>query len=138
MTRSDRGSFLLCRTSNPGSKDLQELVLADGRPLYQAVAQTAQDAWNTHNNVGLVVGATQPAALVAVRAICPDLPILLPGVGAQGGDLATAVQAGVDRHRRGLLVNVSRSVLYAANDRSYAHAARTEAIRTRDAINAVR
>ena len=138
LTRSDRGSFLLCRTSNPGSKDLQELVLADGRPLYQAVAQTAQDAWNTHNNVGLVVGATQPAALVAVRAICPDLPILLPGVGAQGGDLATAVQAGVDRHRRGLLVNVSRSVLYAANDRSYAHAARTEAIRTRDAINAVR
>ena len=86
----------------------------------------------------MVVGATQPAALVDVRAACPDLPILLPGVGAQGGDLKAAVNAGVDQHRRGLLVNVSRSVLYAANDHTFAHAARAEALRTRDAINAAR
>lgn len=138
VSRADRGSFLLCRTSNPGSKDLQELVLADGRPLYVAVAQTAQAQWNGNQNVGLVVGATQPAALVEVRAACPDMPILLPGVGAQGGDLATAVHAGVDRHKRGLLVNVSRSVLFAASDHSFANAARAEAQRTRDAINAVR
>ena len=138
LSRAERGSFLLCRTSNPGSTDLQELVLADGRPLYMAVAQLAQQQWNSNSNVGLVVGATQPAALIDVRATCPDLPILLPGVGAQGGDLATAVNAGVDRHGRGLLVNVSRSVLYAANDHSFADAARTEALRTRDAINAAR
>ena len=138
LARAERGSFLLCRTSNPGSTDLQELLLADGRPLYMAVAQLAQQHWNSNSNVGLVVGATQPAALIDVRAACPDLPILLPGVGAQGGDLTTAVCAGVDRHGRGLLVTVSRSVLYAAKDHTFAHAARAEALRTRDAINAAR
>jgi orotidine-5'-phosphate decarboxylase len=138
LTHPERGSFLLCRTSNPGSTDLQELVLADGRSLYLAVAQLAQQQWNGNDNVGLVVGATQPAALATVRAHCPDLPILLPGVGAQGGDLQTAVTAGIDRNGRGLLVNVSRSVLYAASDRTFAHAARTEALRMRDAINAAR
>ncbi|MFM2310475.1 MAG: hypothetical protein RLY87_2597, partial [Chloroflexota bacterium] len=138
LQKPERGSFLLCRTSNPGSTDLQELVLADGRPLYLAVAQLAQNQWNGNDNVGLVVGATQPEALATVRAHCPDLPILLPGVGAQGGDLQTAVAAGSDRHGRGLLVNVSRSVLYAATDHTFAHAARAEALRMRDAINAVR
>jgi orotidine-5'-phosphate decarboxylase len=138
LRHADRGGFLLCRTSNPGSRDLQELILADGRPLYLAVADLAANQWNTNHNVGLVVGATQPDALKAVRTICPKLPFLLPGIGAQGGDLVQALNAGLDAHRSGLLINVSRSVMYASTDTNYAQAARAEAIRTRDAINQVR
>jgi orotidine-5'-phosphate decarboxylase len=138
LRHADRGGFLLCRTSNPGSRDLQELILADGRPLYLAVADLAANQWNTNHNVGLVVGATQPDALKAVRNICPKLPFLLPGIGAQGGDLVQALNAGLDAHRSGLLINVSRSVMYASTDTNYAQAARAEAIRTRDAINQVR
>lgn len=138
LRHADRGGFLLCRTSNPGSRDLQELILADGRQLYIAVAELAAHHWNINQNVGLVVGATQPDALKAVRTICPELPFLLPGIGAQGGDLVQALSAGLDARRSGLLINVSRSVMYASSDINYAHAARTEAIRTRDAINAVR
>lgn len=138
LRHADRGGFLLCRTSNPGSRDLQELLLADGRPLYLAVAELAATQWNVNQNVGLVVGATQPEALKAVRTICPDIPFLLPGIGAQGGDLVQALTAGLDARRSGLLINASRSILYASNDANYAHAARAEAIRTRDAINQVR
>lgn len=138
LRHADRGAFLLCRTSNPGSRDLQELLLADGRPLYLAVAELAASQWNTNHNVGLVVGATQPKALAAVRTICPDLPFLLPGIGAQGGDLVQALTAGLDARRSGLLINASRSILYASNGTDYTNAARTEAIHTRDAINAVR
>lgn len=138
LSHADRGGFLLCRTSNPGSRDLQELILADGRPLYLAVAELAATQWNTNHNVGLVVGATQPEALKAVRTICPELPFLIPGIGAQGGDLAQALTAGLDARRSGLLINASRSVLYARSDATYAQAARAEAVRTRDAINALR
>lgn len=138
LSHADRGAFLLCRTSNPGSRDLQELILADGRPLYLAVADLAANHWNTNHNVGLVVGATQPDALRAVRDVCPQLPFLLPGIGAQGGDLTQALTAGLDAQRSGLLINVSRSVLYARNDATYAHAARDEALRMRNAINDIR
>lgn len=138
LARPDRGAFILCRTSNPGSRDLQELQLADGRPLYAAVATLAQHDWNKHRNVGLVVGATQPAALAEVRQLCPDLPLLLPGIGAQGGDLAQALHAGLNAHRAGLLINTSRSVLYASTGPDFAQAARTEALRTQAAINAIR
>lgn len=134
----NHGIYLLCRTSNPGSRDLQELRLQDGQPLYMTVAQLAAHQWNSNKNVGLVVGATQPAALAAVRAVCPDVPFLIPGIGAQGGDLEAALTAALDGNRAGLLINVSRSVLYAASDASYASAARAEAIRTNAAINAIR
>lgn len=103
-----------------------------------AVAQLAATQWNSKRNVGLVVGATQPAALAAVRAACPELPFLIPGIGAQGGDLAQALDAALDTQRAGVLINVSRSVLYASNGTDYARAARTEACRTNDAINAIR
>lgn len=138
LADADHGAFLLCRTSNPGSRDIQELMLHDGRPLYMAVAQLAATQWNSKHNVGLVVGATQPAALAAVRAACPELPFLIPGIGAQGGDLAQALDAALDAQRAGVLINVSRSVLYASNGADYARAARTEACRTNDAINAIR
>lgn len=138
LSHADRGGFLLCRTSNPGSRDIQELTLADGRPLYMAVAELAATQWNTNHNVGLVVGATQPEALKRVRAVCPELPFLLPGIGAQGGNLIQALTAGLDTRRSGLLINVSRSVMYASSDATYAQAARAEALRMRDAINTVR
>ncbi len=138
LRHADRGAFLLCRTSNPGSRDIQELVLADGRQLYIAIAELAATQWNTNHNVGLVVGATQPEALKAVRTMCPDLPFLLPGVGAQGGDLVQALTAGLDTRRSGLLINASRSILYASADANYAQLARLEAIRMRDAINSIR
>ena len=138
LERPERGAFVLCRTSNPGSRDIQELPLADGRPLYMAVATMAQHDWNTQRNAGLVVGATQPAALAEIRQLCPDLPLLLPGIGAQGGDLAQALHAGLDAHRAGLLINTSRSVLYASAGTDFAQAARAEALRTQAAINAIR
>lgn len=135
---ADKGCIILCKTSNPGSGDLQDLQLASGEPLYMAVARKAQREWNANQNVGLVVGATYPGVLAEVRALCPDLPLLVPGVGAQGGDLEAAVRAAADRHGEGVLINASRSVLYASSGPDFAAAARAEAQRLRDQINAAR
>ncbi len=114
----EKGAFLLCKTSNPGSDDLQNLIVKTSEvsetsevyaPLYVRVAELAQ-SWNTNDNIGLVVGATQPEALANVRAAAPDLWFLSPGVGAQGGDLATALKAGLRADGKGMLINVSRSI----------------------------
>jgi len=116
----EKGVFLLCKTSNPGAGDLQDLVLADdsdpsgGLYLYEQVARLARQ-WNTGNNIGLVVGATQPEALARVRAAAPDLWFLSPGVGAQGGDLETALESGLRADGKGMLINVSRSIAKAEN-----------------------
>ena len=134
LVRSDRAVFVLCRTSNPAAVDLQELNV-DGEPLYLRVAQLAATWGSEHGNSGLVVGASDPTALMAIRDRCPDLPILLPGIGAQGGDLETSVVAGVDESGAGLLVNASRSILYASTGSDFIDAARSEALRLRDAIN---
>jgi uridine monophosphate synthetase len=114
-----RGAFLLCKTSNPGSGDLQDLALADGMLLHEKVALLAQE-WNARGNVGLVVGATHPDALARVRAVAPDLWFLAPGVGAQGGDLARALAAGLRADGLGMLIPVSRALSRAANPRSAA------------------
>lgn len=135
---SDRGCILLCKTSNPGGRDVQDLRLANDQPLYLEVARRARDDWNTNNNVGLVVGATYPQELQAVRAICPEMPFLLPGIGAQGGDIASAVSAAVDTNGEGIIVSASRSVLYASDGVDAIAAARREATQLRDAINAAR
>jgi orotidine-5'-phosphate decarboxylase len=131
---SDKGVILLCRTSNPGSRDFQDLRVQDddgqARPLYEVVARRIQ-SWNKNNNCGMVVGATYPEELRELRAICPTLPILIPGVGAQGGDLEASVQAGVDAQGELAIISASRSVLYASDP---AHEARA----LRDAINEVR
>lgn len=112
-----RGCFLLCKTSNPGAGDLQDLALSlSGGPLYAEVARLAQE-WNTRGNIGLVVGATQPEALRRVRVAAPELWFLAPGVGAQGGDLAEALQNGLRADGLGMLLNVSRSVARAADPR---------------------
>ncbi len=131
---ADRGVFVWCRSSNPGAADLQNLRLSDGRPLFEAVAELANQ-WNTRGNVGLVVGATWPEELERVRAICPHLPILLPGVGPQGADLAAALQAGLDAEGGGVIVSSSRQVLYASSGKDFAVAARKVALGLRDEIN---
>jgi len=114
LTNQERGVFLLCKTSNPGSADLQDLALADGDLLYERVARLAAQ-WNIRNNIGLVVGATHPEALRRVRAAAPQLWFLAPGVGAQGGDLETALRAGLRKDGMGLLLPVSRGISRAAN-----------------------
>lgn len=136
----DRAAFILVKTSNPGSKDVQDLKLAGAEacPLYEHVAAQVQ-TWNKrYGNCGLVVGATWPGELAAIRKICPDLPILIPGVGTQGGDLEAAVAAGLDSHGAGILVNSSRGIIYAGSGEDFARAARRVAMELRDRMNAVR
>lgn len=127
LARVDKGVFVLARTSNPGAGELQDLIV-EGRPLYQHVARLVATTWNAAGNCGLVVGATYPDELAAIRAdIGPDLPILIPGVGAQGGDLAAVVAANESVGSRAYLINASRSVLYApAEDGDFGAAARSE------------
>ena len=136
LERADRGVFVLCRNSNPGAAEIANLNV-DGEPLYLRVAERVQ-AWNEHGNTGLVVGATVPQELAAIRLKCPDLPILLPGVGAQGGELEGAVAAGLDGQDRGLLVVAARQVLYASSGADFPEASGRVAASLKNRINAVR
>ena len=135
----DKGVFVLCRTSNPSAVDFQDVIVAsDGeeRPVYQLVAKKCQE-WNRAGNLGLVVGATYPEELKLVRELCPGMPILIPGVGAQGGDLAKAVLGGTDSRGRLALINSSRQVLYASKGVDFSSASRKEALKLRAEINDV-
>jgi orotidine-5'-phosphate decarboxylase len=135
-----KGAFLLCRTSNPGGDDLQNQRLASvpGEPLlYEHVARLAQGPWNTNGQLGLVVGATYPAEIERVRAIAPALPLLIPGVGAQGGDAVATVKAGW-RPDAPIVVNSSRAILYASAGEDFAEAARRVAVATRDQLEAAK
>jgi len=136
LSRVERGVYLLCRTSNPGSGEIADLDVG-GRPLYLVIAEKVR-AWNKNGNAGLVVGATYPGELARVREVAPDLPILLPGVGAQGGLLEESVAAGVDRQGSGLVVNAARQVLYASSGDDFPQAARQVALALRDRINRAR
>ena len=140
-----KGAFLLCRTSNPGGDDLQAQRLAsvDGQPLvYEHVARLAQGPWNLNGQLGLVVGATYPTEIERVRALAPTLPLLIPGVGAQGGDATATVRAGLrvqgDEVTGPIVVNSSRAILYASGGPDFAAAARTVAERTRAELQAAR
>ena len=134
----DRGVIVLCRTSNPGGSDLQ-FMQVDGKPLYQHVARLVAEKWNRNGQCGLVVGATFPEELAQVRALVGDMPLLVPGIGAQGGDIAATVLAGCDSHGAGMMINSSRAILYAAalpgSSEDFAQSARRVACETRDAIN---
>jgi orotidine-5'-phosphate decarboxylase len=112
LARKDRGVLILCRTSNPGAKDFQELCF-DGLPLYRHVAQHASAKWNQHGNLMLVVGATVPREMAELRKAHPEVPFLVPGIGAQGGDLKATLEAGLDARGAGLLISASRSIIYA-------------------------
>ena len=140
-----KGAFLLCRTSNPGGDDLQSQRLSSvpGEPLlYEHVARLAQGPWNLNGQLGLVVGATYPAEIERVRAIAPTMPLLIPGVGAQGGDAAATVRAGWRGNAQAtvapIIVNSSRAILYASSGPDFAQAARREAAKTRELLQAAR
>jgi orotidine-5'-phosphate decarboxylase len=139
MEWSDRGVIILCRTSNAGGSDLQFLDVG-GKPLYQHVAQLVAQKWNKNGQCALVVGATFPEELAQVRAIVGDMPLLVPGIGAQGGDIAATVKSGKTVGGTGMMINSSRAILYAAPQagEDFAMAARRVAQETRDAINQYR
>ena len=135
-----KGAFLLCRTSNPGGDDLQNQRLSSvaGEPLlYEHVARLAQGPWNLNGQLGLVVGATYPAEIERVRSVAPSLPLLIPGVGAQGGDAVATVRAGW-KPGAPIIVNSSRAILYASQGDDFAAAARRVALTTRDVLQAAR
>jgi orotidine-5'-phosphate decarboxylase len=129
-----RGVILLCRTSNPGGADIEELVTKDGDMVYERVAKMASGPWNVNGQVGLVVGATQPAEIARVRELAPETPLLVPGIGAQGGDVNAAVAAGLDAHGRGMIINSSRAVIFVGNGEDFAQAAAKAAEATMIAI----
>ncbi|MGY1521258.1 orotidine-5'-phosphate decarboxylase [Luteimonas sp. A482] len=137
LQRSDRGCIFLCHTSNPGARDFQEL-LVDGQPLYQHIARTIAGEWNGNGNCALVVGATFPGELKRIRDIVGDMPLLIPGVGAQGGDIEAVVRNGTTADGTGLMINSSRGILYASGGADYASAAADAARSLRDAINRYR
>ena len=134
---ADRGILVVCRTSNPGARDLQDLDVG-GRKLFAVVAELAATRWNSRGNCLLVVGATYPQELAEVRAITGDMPFLLPGVGAQGADVRAAVAAGQSADGRGLIVSSSRAIIHASSGVDFAAAARAATIRLRDEVNAGR
>jgi len=131
---NDRGCVFLCHTSNPGARDFQELDVG-GEPLYQRIARTIASDWNADGNCALVVGATFPAELKVIRGIVGDMPLLIPGVGAQGGDVEAVVRNGRTADGTGLVVNSSRGILYASNGADYAEAAAKATQSLRDEIN---
>jgi orotidine-5'-phosphate decarboxylase len=139
LKHTGKGVIVLCRTSNPGGSDLQFLnVSPDGQPLYLHVAKLAAQQWNSSGQIGLVVGATFPEEIAKVRAIVGDMPLLIPGIGAQGGDIDATVKAGAIANKpgTGMIINSSRAILYASSGSDFAQAARTAALNTRDALRA--
>src|SRR3979411_625681 len=137
LKHADKGVIILCRTSNPGGRDLQDLDVS-GRKLYNVVAELAAREWNARGNCLLVVGATYPRELAEVRALVGDMPLLVPGVGAQGGDVAQAVQNGQTAQGTGLIVSSSRAILYASGGEDFASAARAATQQLRGEINSSR
>jgi orotidine-5'-phosphate decarboxylase len=137
LNYKDRGVILLCRTSNAGAADLQDL-LVDGVPLYEKVATLAARKWNAHGNCLLVVGATWPEQMARIRSIVGEMALLVPGVGAQGGDVQSLVKAGQTRAGTGLIVSSSRAILYASDGDDFAEAARQQTDTLRKQINECR
>ena len=142
LDHADKGVIILCHTSNRGAADLQDLLVDDGHniplPLYQHLARSIAQEWNAHGNCVLVTGATWPEQLREVRALVGDMPLLVPGIGAQGGDVQAVVRQGRTAAGDGLLVSSSRAILYASAGADFAQAARSATMELRDAINACR
>ena len=139
LKHAGKGVIVLCRTSNPGGSDLQFLnVSPDGQPLYLHVAKLAAQQWNSSGQISLVVGATFPEEIAKVRAIIGEMPLLIPGIGAQGGDIDATVKAGAipNKPGSGMIINSSRAILYASSGSDFSEAARAVAINTRDALRA--
>ena len=138
LDHAGKGCVFLCHTSNPGARDFQELAVSDGsgvEPLYQRVARSIASGWNQNGNCALVLGATFPEELKVIRGIVGDMPLLIPGIGAQGGDVEATVRNGKSADGTGLMINSSRGILYASRGAGYAEAAADAARELRDAIN---
>jgi orotidine-5'-phosphate decarboxylase len=141
LSYREKGVFVLCRTSNPGAEDFQSLLCAspgkvEGKPLFAIVAAKAKE-WNLNGNVGLVAGATYPEELKQIRALCPDMPLLIPGIGTQEGDLALALRYGIDAKGKRTIFASSRQILYASKGKDFAQAARQAADKLRTTINSL-
>lgn len=135
---ADKGVVILCRTSNPSARELQDLEVSPGERLYHRVARLTAECWNANGNAMLVVGATYPDELREIRGIVGDMPLLVPGIGAQGGDVAAAVGNGKDSNGAGMMINSSRGIIYAGDGAGFAAAAAAAAKRLRDEINRCR
>ena len=131
---AEKGIIVLCRTSNPGAGEFQDLIV-DGEPFYRIVARHVAEQWNKNNNCALVVGATYPGELREIRELVGDMPILIPGIGAQGGNVEKTVNAGKDSRGKGMIINSSRGIIFASKGEDFAEAARRETIKLRDLIN---
>ncbi len=145
LARAEKGIIVLCRTSNPGAGEFQDLIVrvCDGAsetamPLYRFVAMQVAHEWNKNGNCALVVGATYPEELARVRKIVGDMPILIPGIGVQGGDVEKTVSAGKDSRGQGMIINSSRGIIFASKSADFAEAARRETIKLNDMINQYR
>lgn len=139
LARKEKGIIVLAKTSNPGANEFQDLPVGnDGEPLYQVVARHVAQTWNANGNCAVVVGATYPEDLRKVRAIIGDMPILIPGIGAQGGEVAATVQAGKDSRGWGMIISASRSIIFASKESDFAQAARKVAEQLRVEINTCR
>ncbi len=136
LAREEKGIFVLCKNSNSGSGEFQDLEV-DGRPLFVHVARAFAEKWNTNQNCGLVVGATYPADIKRVREVAPEMPLLIPGIGVQGGDLEQSVKNGKDARGRGFIISTARTIIYASNGPDFAEAARKKATELDSAIRAV-
>lgn len=138
LAREDKGLIILCRTSNPGAAEFQNLSV-ENKPVYQHVARSVSEKWNDKENCLLVVGATYPEEMKEIREIVgPDMVFLVPGIGAQGGDINEAVKAGLGANKRGLIINSARDIIYASKEENFAEAARSRAQEVRDEINKYR
>jgi orotidine-5'-phosphate decarboxylase len=137
LQRQNKGVVILCKTSNPGSRDLQELQVHD-QHIYEIIAHKAQHVWNTNRNILLVVGATYPTEMKSIRKIAPDITFLVPGVGAQGGNPEAVIKNGIDKNGYGIIINSSRGIIYASNNDDYAEVARTKAKFLKEEINKYR
>jgi len=134
LEKKDKGIFILCRTSNVGAGEFQDLKI-NNKPLYQIIAEKVVNEWNYNHNCGLVVGATSPIELKIVRHIAEEIPLLIPGIGVQGGDIEATVKAGIDKNGRNVLINSSRGIIFASFRRDFAQRAKTEAEKLKNLIN---
>ncbi|MGE5042454.1 MAG: orotidine-5'-phosphate decarboxylase [Candidatus Levyibacteriota bacterium] len=137
LDRTDKTSIILCRTSNPGAGELQDLEI-QRETLYTKVAKLVATKWNKNGNCMMVVGATYPKELAEIRAIAPDMTFLIPGIGAQGGDVEKTLQAGLTKNKKGLIIHSARGIIFASSGEDFATAARSEAQKLKDEINKFR
>lgn len=137
LNKKDKGIFILCKTSNPGAEELQNLKISNEQ-LYEIVAKNVTSQWNTFNNCMLVVGATYPKELAQIRKIVGDMILLVPGLGAQGGEVEKTVRAGLNSKKMGMIINSSREVLYASSEKDFVKKSRNKALELKNAINKYR